>query len=453
MMYDLGIIGAGPAGYVAAERAGQKGLKTVLFDKEYIGGVCLNVGCIPTKTLLHTAKQYSEAQNGKRYGLSVDNVSYDLPRVMKRKEKIVKKLVGGIKAQLKQGHVEVVMDEASIKSYSEEKIVISANETEYQCKNILIATGSEPIIPPIPGLKREAIYTNKEILEISEIPESLAIVGGGVIGMEFADFFNAMGSKVTVIEMLDEIISGADKQIAGMLRSQLTKRGIDIKLGAKVTSIESNTLTYQEGEASNTISADAILLSVGRKPVTNISGIEQLGLHFNKSGIAIDEFGQTNRSNVYAAGDITGHSMFAHTASREGEVVVNHILGEEESMNYNAVPAVVYTHPEVSGVGVTEEEAAQQNIDYQVHSLSMSFAGRFVIESERINGLCKIITAGKSQKIIGVHILGDPSSELIFGGVLAIEQGMTLQDFRKSIFPHPSVSEILKETSFIDADD
>jgi len=448
MPYDLGIIGAGPAGYVAAERAGSKGLSTVLFDKQFIGGVCLNEGCIPTKTLLHTAKLYEYAKEGKKYGLDLEGVSYDISRLMQRKNKMVKKLVGGIKSQLKNSKVEMVMEEASILEKNSDHIKIQAGDSIHECRNLLISTGSETFFPPIPGLKKENVYTNREILQIEEIPDEMTIIGGGVIGIEFADFFATMGTKVTVIEMLDEIISGMDRELAAMLRKTLAKKGVDIKLSAKVTQMNSKEITYEANGEQQTISSDHILLSAGRKPVIELPGIEKLDIEYDRNGIKIDEYCRTNTPHVYAAGDVTGYSLFAHTASREGEVAVNHMVGKKDLMRYEAVPAVVYTHPEVSGVGLTEEAAQEENIPYEVRSLPMAYAGRYVIENEGVNGLCKILVGKQYGNILGIHVLGSPSSEIIFGGAMAIEQQLTIEEFQEMVFPHPTVSEIFKETAF-----
>jgi len=448
MNYDLGIIGAGPAGYVAAERAGREGLKTILFDKKYIGGVCLNEGCIPTKTLLHTAKLFEYAREAKKYGLQMDGLSYDIPRLMKRKEKMVKKLVGGVQSQLKNSNVETVMEEAAILEKSSGIIKIKSKDQVYQCKNLLLATGSETFFPPVPGLKKEHVYTNREILNLQALPEQLTIIGGGVIGIEFADFFATMGTKVTVIEMLDEIIQGMDRELAVMLRKLLEKKGVEFKLSSRVVEMNNQAVTYKQNGEQHTIDQSMVLLSAGRKPVVQIPGIDKLGVEYDDRGIRIDRFCRTNIPNVYAGGDITGFSLFAHTASREGAVAVNHILGKKDFMRYEAVPAVVYTNPEVSGVGLTEEAARKKNIDYEVRALPLAYAGRYVIEHEGVNGYCKILTGKQYGNILGIHILGTPGSEIIFGGAMAIEEQLTINEFQEMIFPHPTVSEIVKETAF-----
>ncbi len=447
-MYDIGIIGGGPAGYVAAERAGQKGLKVVLFDKKKLGGVCLNEGCIPTKTLLYTAKLYDNARDGGKYGINCSEVTFDFAKIMQRKNKVVTKLVAGVGAAMKKYGVEVVNAPATIEERAGDFIRIKANDQLFDCKNILLATGSEALIPPIKGLVREEVMTNREILEIKAVPGSLTIIGGGVIGMEFASFFNSMGCKVTVVEMLDNILGPTDRELSTMLLQEFTKKGIVFHLGSKVTEIRGKEVIFEKDGVSNSVVSDEILVSVGRKPVVTGYGLEKLGVEVVKGGVKIDERCRTNIPNVYAAGDITGFSLLAHTASREGEVAVNNICGLDDRMRYNAVPSVVYTNPEIASVGLTEEEARKNNIPYKVRTLPMAYAGRFVAENEGKNGLAKILVGEKYNEILGVHMIGNPSSEMIFGAAIMIEMEMRIGDVQEIIFPHPTVSEILKETVF-----
>jgi dihydrolipoamide dehydrogenase len=448
-MFDLGIIGGGPAGYVAAERAAQKGLKVVLFDKSKLGGVCLNEGCIPTKTLLYTAKLYDQARNGDAYGIHCEQVTFDFGKIMQRKNKVVAKLVAGIAAALKKGNVEVVNLHANIQARAADHILVEAGGTLYECRNLLLATGSEPIIPPIPGLKREEILTNREILEIKEVPESLTIIGGGVIGIEFAGFFNSMGSKVTVIEMMDEILGSSDRELSAMLRQEMTKKGVVFHLGSKVTKVDGKEVYFEKAGQTNSVKSSEILMSVGRKPVIGGYNLEALGVELVKGAVKIDERCRTNLPNVYAAGDITGFSLLAHTASREGEVAVNNICGIPDRMRYNAIPSVVYTNPEISSVGLTEEEAKAKNIKYKVSTLPMAYAGRFVAENEGKNGLVKILTGEKYHDVLGVHMIGNPSSEIIYGAAMMIEMQMRVTDVEQVVFPHPTVSEIIKETLIV----
>lgn len=456
-MYDLAIIGGGPGGYVAAERAGAAGLKVVLFERKSLGGVCLNEGCIPTKTLLYSAKVYNYAKTGDHYGVYVSDPSFKYDEIVARKNKVVKKLVGGVKAAMKGNKVEVVAENATIQGRDSEGVKIEAGGNVYAAKNLLICTGSEAAVPPFPGLKEagDVIVTNREILDLTERPEALVVIGGGVIGMEFAAFFSTLGTKVTVVEMLPKILGPLDDEISEMLQKQYEKRGVEFCLRCKVTGIEGNTVVYEDPEGKVCrVSGDKILVSVGRRANLQGFGLENIGVELALNpagrpyGIKVDEKMRTNVPGVYAAGDVTGFSMLAHTASREGEVAVNNILGKEDRMRYNAIPGVVYTNPEVAGVGLTESEAKAKGIDFKVVKLPMAYAGRFVAENERGEGICKIIVGAKYHEVLGVHMLGNPCSEIISAACVAIETEMTLEQLQEVVFPHPTVSEIIKETSF-----
>ena len=450
-MIDLAIIGGGPAGYVAAERAGAKGLKVVLFEKRELGGVCLNEGCIPTKTLLYSAKIYDTAIHGDKYGVFAKDTTFDFGKIVDRKSRVVRRLVAGVGAKMKAHGVQVVKGQAMIEGRSSEGIKISCNGESFLAANLLVCTGSEAFVPPIPGLKEagDIILTNREILALKEQPESLVIIGGGVIGMEFASFYNSLGTKVTVVEMLPEILGGLDKELSAMLRGIYAKRGVEFNLSCKVTKIDGNVVTYVDAEGGeHTVSGDKILVSVGRRPVTAGFGLESLGVEMNRGGIKVDNKMRTNVPGVYAAGDVTGFSLLAHTASREGEVVVNNLTGREDSMRYDAIPGVVYTNPEISGVGLTEQSAKEKGIAYKVATLPMAYAGRFVAENEGGNGVCKVLVGEKYGEVLGVHMLGNPSSEMIYGACMAIEAEMTVKELEEVVFPHPTVSEIFKETVF-----
>ena len=456
-MYDLAIIGGGPGGYVAAERAGAAGLKVVLFERKSLGGVCLNEGCIPTKTILYSAKVYNYAMTGDHYGVYVNDPSFKYDEIVARKNKVVKKLVGGVKAAMKGNKVEVVAENATIQGRDSEGIKIEAGGNVYAAKNLLICTGSEAAVPPFPGLKEagDVIVTNREILDMTERPEELVVIGGGVIGMEFAAFFSTLGTKVTVVEMLPKILGPLDDEISDMLQKQYEKKGVQFCLRCKVTGIEGNTVVYEDPEGKVCrVSGDKILVSVGRRANLQGFGLENIGVELALNpagrpyGIKVDEKMKTNVPGVYAAGDVTGFSMLAHTASREGEVAVNSILGKEDRMRYNAIPGVVYTNPEVAGVGLTEAEAKAKGVDYKVVKLPMAYAGRFVAENERGEGICKVIVGAKYHEVLGVHMLGNPCSEIISAACVAIETEMTLEQLQEVVFPHPTVSEIIKETSF-----
>ena len=449
-MYDLIIIGGGPAGYVAAERAGHKGLKVLLFEKNKMGGVCLNEGCIPTKTILYSAKTYENALHGDKYGVYGENIRFDFGKIMARKNKVVRKLVAGVESKMKMNHVTVVKGDAYINGRSNQGIEVSCNGETYRGANLLICTGSEAFVPPIPGIAEagDLILTNREILDLKEQPKSLVIIGGGVIGMEFASFYNSLGTTVTVVEMLPEILGNNDFEISAMLREHYAKKGIVFNLNAKVVKIEGNAVFFEKEGETHSIVGDKILVSVGRRPVTSGFGLENLNVELFRGGIKTDEKMRTNVPGVFAAGDVTGFSLLAHTASREGEVVVNNLTGRPDRMRYNAIPGVVYTNPEVSGVGETEESAKAKGIDYKVAKLPMAFAGRFVAENEGGSGLCKVLVGTRYNEVIGVHMIGNPSSEMIYGACMAIEQELTLAQLEEVVFPHPTVSEIFKETLF-----
>ena len=442
MKYDLAIIGGGPAGYTAAERAAQGGLNVVLFEKKTLGGVCLNEGCIPTKTLLYSAKLYQQALSGAKYGIAAEHVAFDYAKICARKTKVVRKLAAGIRVKLQQ--VKVVQGEASVKN-ADEIVEIDCGGQLYEAERLLICSGSETALPPIKGIELGHFWTSREALQATEVPESIAIVGGGVIGMEFAGLFSAFGSKVTIVEMASEILPGIDAEIAALLRAEYEKRGVAFHLGARVLELQPQMVKFADENGENELAAQQILLCVGRRPNVQNLGLEPLCLERFRNGLKVDEQMRTSHPCIYAAGDVTGFSMLAHTAVREAEVAVNHILGIPDAMTYDAVPGVVYTNPEVAGVGVTEAALQSAGAVYSVKKLPMTYSGRFVAENEGGNGLCKLIFDAENR-LKGAHLIGNPASELVATAALAIEQKLTVDVLAKLIFPHPSVGEILKET-------
>ena len=445
MKYDVAIIGGGPAGYTAAEKAAKGGLSTVLFEKNALGGVCLNEGCVPTKTLLYSAKTYDQIKHASKYAVSAENPSFDYPKIIARKNKVVKKLTAGIRMKMKESGVEVITGEAMIQGKTDEgNILIQCTEQVYEAKNLLVCTGSESVIPPIPGVNETEYWTSREALQSKELPASLIIIGGGVIGMEFASFFNSMGTEVQVVEMLDKILGPMDKELSDMLQAEYTKRGVKFYLGHKVTGIHGQEVMVEKDGESFTLHGEKVLLSVGRRPVTKGFGLETLALEPFRNGIKVNEYMQTSLPNVYACGDITAFSLLAHTAVSEAEVAIDHILGKARAMSYKAIPGVVYTNPEIAGVGKTEEELQASGTPYQVKKIPMAFSGRFVAENEMGNGVCKLILA-EDGTLIGAHLLGNPASELIVIAGIAIEKGMKTEELTSFVFPHPTVGEILKE--------
>jgi dihydrolipoamide dehydrogenase len=452
--YDLTIIGGGPAGYLAAERAAQGGLSVLLFEKRELGGVCLNEGCIPTKTLLHSAKLYEQAKNGGAFGVFGENFAYNHETVVARKNKVVKKLTSGVASVMKRHKVEVVKETAVITGKTAEGFSVSAGGSIYEAKRLLVAAGSEPIVPPIPGLKEGLasgfVKTSREILDMVALPKSLTVIGGGVIGLEMATYFATAGVSVTVVEMANHIGGYTDGEIAQILLDELKGKGVKFKLGCKVTEIGANSVSYQgQDGVSASLETETVLLSIGRRPCSQGLGLETIGVFTERGAVVTDNHLRTNVPGVYAAGDINGKSLLAHTAYREAEVAVNHMLGKRDTMRYDAIPSVIYTAPEVAGVGETEETAAEKGLAFTVKKLPLAYAGRFVAENEKTGGLCKILVEKGSERVLGVHMVGGIASEIIYGAAMMVESRWPLADLQKMVFPHPTVGEILREVMFV----
>jgi dihydrolipoyl dehydrogenase len=448
--YDIAIIGGGPAGYNAAANATANGLKVVLFEHNTLGGVCLNEGCIPTKTLLHSANLLDEIRESKAFGIHIEGaVSASYAEIASRKDKVVKTLTSGVAYKLKSAGVTVVNETALLDGEEGEAIRIRAGKETYLVSFVLLATGSSTVIPPIPGLSEIAYWTSREALAAKALPQDITIIGGGVIGMEFAGIYSSLGVPVQVVEMAPEILGAMDKETSAMLRKEYASRGVKFHLGAKVVGVSKEGVTIEvKNGKTELLPASQVLLSVGRKPETDGLGLETLGIEMNRSAVVVNRYMQTSHPRVYAAGDITGFSLLAHTAIREGEVAINHIVGtEDDSMRYDAIPGVVYTHPEIAGVGATEEQLKAEGRYYRVLKLPMAYAGRYVVEHEKAGGLCKILV-DENDTILGCHILGNPASELILLAGIAIADGTSVEEFRQHVFPHPTVGEIIHEVLF-----
>ena len=449
MKYFLAIIGGGPAGYTAAEKASKAGKDVVLFEQNAVGGTCLNVGCIPTKSLLYGAKQYYNATHAQKYGVTAENVAFDFAAMQKRKTIVVRKLVAGIKQRLNNEHCTLVSGAAAVVSRTDELVTVSCNGETYEAENLLICTGSTNFVPPIPGIKEnEYVWDSTDALAATELPKSIIIVGGGVIGMEFATLYHELGVPVTVIEAMPTILPNLDQDIVNVLLEKYKKAGINILTSTKVESIEGGKVNVKSQISNDQlqISAERILVSVGRR--ANLQGLEALNdLELNRGAIIVDEFMKTNLPNVYACGDVTGKIMLAHVAARQAEVMVGRLLKQIplQRIAYNAIPSVVYTNPEIASVGITEQQAAELNIETEVRQLPMTFSGRFIAENEGETGLCKLVLDTKKQTILGVHCIGNPCSEFIAAASFAVRMGYTTAEFEQVVFPHPTVSEILHE--------
>jgi dihydrolipoamide dehydrogenase len=451
-MYDLIVLGGGPGGYLAAERAGDAGLSVLLIEKNRIGGVCLNEGCVPSKTLLNSAKIYDHAAHGQPYGVTAEAVRIDQAAVIARKDKVVRNLVAGVRATLKHSQVTIQEGCGQIMGRAGGAIQVAVGEQVFEGRQLILATGSETVGPPIPGVReglaQGAVLTNREILNLQEIPKSLAVVGGGVIGLEMASYYQTAGSQVTVIEMLDHIAGNADRELAALLQKNFEKKGIVFHLGAQVTAVGDGVVTFAQNGVTRQAPAEKTLLSVGRRPVTTGYGLETLGVYTERGRIVTDRQGRTNVPGVYAIGDVNGVFMLAHAAYREAEVAVNTILGKKDTMRYQAMPSVLYTSPEMAFVGETEETAAQKGLKFEKKVLPMNYSGRYMAENEGGDGIVKLIIDPERQRLLGCHLLGSYASEIILSAGIMIETEMRLDQIKELIFPHPTVGEIIREAIF-----
>lgn len=446
--FNVAVIGGGPGGYLAAERAAQSGLKVVLFEKREVGGVCLNEGCIPSKSLLYSAKVLENAKHAADYGINIDgSAMVNQEFIIKRKAKVVRTLVAGIKAKLKKEGVLVIKNQAKILSATE----IECDGESYVADNIIIATGSAPLLPPISGLK-EAVesgfaMTNREALDLTVLPETLTVIGGGVIGLEMAAYYATVGVKVTVVEMMGKIAGNTDNEISTALMSALEKKGVIFELNAKVTELTESGVRYEKDGESRFVEAQKVLVSIGRRPVLP-EGATEIGIAVERGAIVTDECMRTNINGIYAVGDVNGKVMLAHTAYREAEVAVNNIIGKNDIMNYDAIPSVIYTAPEIAFVGETEESATKKGLNFKVVKLPMTYSGRYVAENNSKDGICKIVADMNSGKLLGVQVMGTYAGEFIVEAASLIALGVSIEEIKKLVFPHPTVCEILRETLF-----
>lgn len=451
-IFDLLVLGGGPGGYLCAERAAQNGLNVCLFEKKALGGTCLNEGCIPTKTLLNSSKMYRHAKESEAFGVTSENVKYDHAKVIERKDKVVKTLVSGVGSTMKANKVTVISASACIKGRVDGGFKIEANGEEFVGKKLVIASGSETVVPPVPGLKEGLasgfVLTNREVLDDKTLPKKLVVIGGGVIGLEMAYYFASVGSEVTVIEMMPKIAGATDPEICKVLTDAFEKRGMIFKLSSKVLEVKANSVIYEENGEKKEIECDKVLLSAGRKPSTANIGLETLGLDMDRAAIKTDRHLCTNISNVYAIGDCNGKLMLAHTAYREAEVAVNHMVGKKDEMRYDVIPSVIYTDPEVASVGLSAKDAKEKGINVKEVKLPMSYAGRYLAETEGGKGFIKLVVDLDKNRLIGCHIVGSYASEIIMTATMMVDTELTPTRLQKLVFPHPTVAEIIREAIF-----
>lgn len=444
-VYDVAIIGAGPGGYVAAIRCAQLGMSTVIIEKDKIGGTCLNVGCIPMKALVHNAEIIHDIKSAKKRGIVVDAPQVNIKDTMKMKNRVVSQLTGGVEMLLKGNKVTVLHGEAVVKS--EHSIMVG--DQEISCENLIIATGSSNAVPPIPGLKDEGILTSTELLEIDHIPETLCIIGGGVIGCELATAFSAFGTRVTIVEMMPRLVPNMDKEVSEILRASLGSERVSVKVNSKVTEVcreEDKYIVKVSGESDESIEVDKVLVSIGRKG--NSEGLECLGLEIERGYIKTDEHMRTNIANVYAIGDITGTILLAHVASTQGIVAAESIAKLPAEMKYDCVPSCIYTIPEIGAVGLTEEAAIAAGYDIVVGNFPMAACGRAKAMGE-LTGFTKIVAEKSSGKVLGACIVGPSATEIIGELVYVIRTGGTLEDIKHTIHAHPTITETILEAAHV----
>lgn len=468
--YDLVIIGGGPAGYIAAERAGARGKSVLLLEERAIGGSCLNEGCIPTKTLLHGAKLYAHARDSARFGVTVTGAAYDLSTAMDYKDSVIRTLQKGILSQMKRHGVEVRTARGTLRRPG----VVEVDDTEITAAHVLLAQGSDSARPPIPGAQESpAVLTSREILQLRTVPQHLVVIGGGYIGMEFASFFSTIGTRVTVVEMMPEIIPMLEPATAQGLRRHLSE--IDYRLGHRVDRINGTQvhITDTVGSAGSTIlEADCILLATGRVARLQDAGVEAAGIATHRGGITTDQYQQTNLPGVYAAGDITGRMLLAHAAYRMGEVAVAHMFRQDapsaapssggstgsaaastrtawpNRMRYHAIPWVVFTMPEVAGCGLSPREAQEKGVDVESSTVPLQVSGRYLAENPGERGTVTITVDRRDQRLIGVQMMGSGVGEIIHSAAAMIEMELRVADIREIVFPHPTVSEAVRDAAW-----
>jgi dihydrolipoamide dehydrogenase len=448
------VIGAGPGGYVAAIRAGQLKKKVVIVDKDKVGGLCLNYGCIPSKALLYAAELIKNFEKAKKYGITAENIKIDINVLRDKKQKVVNQLVSGVDFLLKGNGAQTIIGEAKFLEPKLVEITSAKGETtRVVAENIIIATGSLPFSFPFLPLDGKKVITSKEALEVPFIPKEMGVVGGGYVGMEMASVYHALGAQVTVIEMLDMVCANADKQIAQLANQRFKKDGIVLMTSTKVTGSKmlsdgkvELSVTSPEGEKK--LAFDLVMVAVGHKPITSGIGLEKTGVKSDQRGfIQVDSQMKTSVPGIYAVGDCVGHQLLAHKAFKEGEVAAEVIAGNDEiEMDYRVVPWAVFTHPEIAGVGFTEEEAVQKGHQVKIGTFPFRAIGR-AIGMDELDGLIKVVANQKNDEILGVHMFGASAGELIAEAAVAMGFEASAEEWGKIIHVHPTLSEAVMEAA------
>ena len=444
--FDAIVVGGGPGGYECAIRLSQNGLNTALVEEAELGGTCLNRGCIPTKTLLHSSDVYYEAKNGAPFGVGADSVTFDYAKIIERKNAVSKQLSNGVAFLEKSHGVTVFADHATL---TDRQTVHLAGGEDLTCDHLIVATGSSPARIPIPGVDLPGVVDSTGLLNQTRCPKHIIIVGGGVIGVEFATFFCRLGVPVTIVEMLDRLLGPLDKDVTNFVEAELKSCGVELVLGVKVESIEEGLKVHYasvKDGAKGTVEGDVVLMAGGRAPNTRGIGLDTIGVRMDRKGfVEVDGLCRTNVPGVYAIGDINGKMQLAHVASAQGLLVADHIAGKPcRQLNYNRIPSCVYCNPETAMVGLTEEQAKAAGIDYVVGKFPMSANGKALILNGG-EGLVKIIAGKEYGEVLGMHIIGPRATDLICEGALAIGSELTLDELVATIHSHPTVTESMRE--------
>lgn len=451
-IYDMAVVGGGPGGYVAALRARQLGLSVILVEKEKVGGVCLNRGCIPTKALLADVEGIQWARRAAKEGIIDQPPRIDFSRMMERKSRVVGKMVANLEELLAAKGVTLMRSTAKV---VEPGTLMNETGELIRCKNIVLATGSSSWTPPISGADLPGVLTTRQILELKRIPEKLVIIGGGVIGQEFAAIFSIIGSKVTVVEVLDRILSEVDAEIARRYASLLPGYGIRTELSAQVKAIEKAgdilRVVYEKRGKEKICEADAVLMAAGRRPYLEGLGLSESDVKVKNRAIDVDQCLHTSVEGIYAIGDVTGRKMLAHVASYHGEIVAENIAGRERDVEDDLVPGCVFTTPQIAWVGLTEEQAKESGRPFRTSIFSLASSGKAQAMGEA-RGWLKLVEDSETGRLVGAHFLGPQVSELIGGVTLAIRKGLSATDIIETIFPHPTLSEGLREAALGFAD-